>query len=222
MAKNYHLDFNRNKRLGFPEVVYGTNKDNESLLNVTRALLKKNNHVLITRLQPDKHKFLASYYSETEYDSVSGACIIGRKKKEPAAKRVAILSGGTSDEYIVNEIYYTLKYLNIGSTRFQDVGISGIHRVLNIVDKLCSFDVLIVVAGFEGALPTVVGGLVPCPIIAVPASIGYGVASNGKAALNSMLSSCANGLTVVNIDNGYGAALAAYRIIKGRKIRFNK
>lgn len=129
---------------------------------------------------------------------------------------MAILSGGTSDEFIVNEVYYTLQYLGVGATRFQDIGIAGLHRLLKIKEELSSFRVLIVVAGFEGALPTVVGGLSPLPIIAVPASIGYGVAKDGITALHSMLSSCANGIVVVNIDNGYGAALAAFRILNNK------
>jgi NCAIR mutase (PurE)-related protein len=213
MSSNYNLDFERNQRLGFPETVYGANKSAESLLNIARALIEKHGHALITRLQEEKFLELSRHFDQIEYDKASGACLIGKIIDEPVKKSVAILSGGTSDEFIVNEAYYTLRYLGIGATRFQDIGIAGLHRLLSIKDELAFFRVLIVVAGFEGALPTVVGGLSPLPIIAVPASIGYGVAKDGITALNAMLSSCANGIVVVNIDNGYGAALAAYRIL---------
>lgn len=213
MSSNFNLDFDRHQRLGFPETVFGANKSAESLLNIAKALVEEHEHALITRLQEEKFAELAQHFDQIEYDRASGACLIGKIIEEPVKKSVAILSGGTSDEFIVNEAYYTLKYLGIGATRFQDVGIAGLHRLLKIGEELASYRVLIVVAGFEGALPTVVGGLSPLPIIAVPASIGYGVAKDGITALHAMLSSCANGIVVVNIDNGYGAALAAYRIL---------
>lgn len=129
---------------------------------------------------------------------------------------IAILSGGTSDQYLVDEIYYSLLFVGRKASRFHDVGVAGVHRLLENIEELRKYSVLIVVAGFEGALPTVVGGLLPQPIIAVPASVGYGVSKGGKTALKSMLASCANGITVVNIDNGYGAAMAAFRIIHGK------
>jgi pyridinium-3,5-biscarboxylic acid mononucleotide synthase len=213
MSSNFNLDFDRHQRLGFPETVFGANKSAESLLNIARALVERHEHALITRMQEEKFLEISRHFDQIQYDKASGACLIGKIIDEPAEKSVAILSGGTSDEFIVNEAYYTLRYLGIGATRFQDIGIAGLHRLLNIKDELAGYRVLIVVAGFEGALPTVVGGLSPLPIIAVPASIGYGVAKDGFTALNAMLSSCANGIVVVNIDNGYGAALAAYRII---------
>lgn len=214
MSSNFNLDFDRNQRVGFPETVFGANKSVESLINIANALMEKQQHAFITRMQEEKFVELSRHFAQIQYDKASGACLIGKVMDEPQVKSVAILSGGTSDEFIVNEAYYTLRYLGIGARRFQDIGIAGLHRLLSIKEELASFSVLIVVAGFEGALPTVVGGLSPLPIIAVPASIGYGVAKDGFTALNSMLSSCANGIVVVNIDNGYGAALAAYRIIK--------
>ena len=129
---------------------------------------------------------------------------------------MAILTAGTSDQYLVNEVYYTLLFFGREAKRFQDIGVAGVHRLMENADELKSFKVIIVIAGFEGALPTVVGGLFPQPIIAVPASVGYGISKGGRVALNSMLSSCANGVTVVNIDNGYGAAMAAIRIINNK------
>jgi pyridinium-3,5-biscarboxylic acid mononucleotide synthase len=216
MSSNFNLDFDRHQRLGFPETVFGANKSAESLLNIAQALVEKHEHALITRMQEEKFLEISHHFDQIQYDKASGACLIGKIIDEPVKKSVAILSGGTSDEFIVNEAYYTLRYLGIGATRFQDIGIAGLHRLLSIKDELAGYRVLIVVAGFEGALPSVVGGLSPLPIIAVPASIGYGVAKDGFTALNAMLASCANGIVVVNIDNGYGAALAAYRILNNR------
>jgi NCAIR mutase (PurE)-related protein len=217
MSNNFVIDFERNQRLGFPETVFGANKSAESLINITEALVQRQQHAYITRLQEEKFLELSSHFNPILYDKASGACLVGKVPDEPEEKSVAILSGGTSDEFIVNEVYYTLRYLGIGSSRFQDIGIAGLHRLLKIKEELQTYKVLIVIAGFEGALPTVVGGLSPLPIIAVPASIGYGVAKDGFTALNSMLSSCANGIVVVNIDNGYGAALAAFRILNNKK-----
>jgi len=127
---------------------------------------------------------------------------------------VGIIAAGTSDLFVVNESFYTLAYLGVSSERIMDVGVAGLHRLTSRLDALRRFRVLIVVAGFEGALPTVVGGLLPQPIIGVPTSVGYGVGTNGTAALHTMLMSCANGIVVVNIDNGYGAAMAAYRMLR--------
>lgn len=213
---NYNIDHGRAKRIGFPEVVYGESKDITTLKNITNALFKKFGKVLITKLQEEKFQELDKDYDVTLYDRISGTCIIGKmihgRKKKP---EVVILSGGSSDEFIVNEAYYTLLFLGINAKKIIDVGVSGIHRLMDREEEIRPAKVIIVCAGFEGALPTVVGGLFPQPIIGVPISVGYGVAKGGLSALNSMLSSCANGLTVTNIDNGYGAAIAAYRILKG-------
>lgn len=214
---NFNLDLDRNDRLGFPETVYGFNKDPESLLKIAQTMMDANGRVLITKTQPKKVELLRMKYPELFYDPVSLICRIGDNMDKKNKGSVAILSGGTSDEPVVNEAFYSLEYMGLEAARFQDVGVSGLHRLLDIKKKLEQFSVLIIVAGFEGALPTVVGGLMPQPIIAVPVSVGYGVAHGGVTALHSMLSSCANGVSVVNIDNGYGAAMAAFRIIAGRK-----
>ena len=213
---NYNIDFGRVKRIGFPEVVYGESKDASTLKNITNAIFKQYGKVLITKLQEEKYQEIKNDYSNIFYDEVSETCIIGKhvqsRKKNP---EVAILSGGTSDEFVVNEAYYTLSFLGIKSEKIIDVGVAGVHRLLDKDQDIRKAKVLIVCAGFEGALPTVVGGLFPQPIIGVPISVGYGVAEGGFTALNSMLASCANGLTVTNIDNGYGAAIAAYRMLRG-------
>ena len=221
MANNFYLDLDRFDRLGFPETVYGQNKDSESLIKIVKKLLENHGNAFVTRLQQDKVVDLQKEFKDIDYDPKSGACIFGKTLKQDTELKVAVVSAGTSDEFVVNEAFYTLKFLGITAKRFQDVGVAGLHRILSVKSELEDYDVLIVVAGFEGALPTVVGGLLPQPIIAVPASIGYGVAAGGKSALESMLSSCANGILVVNIDNGYGAALAAYRMISSLTKRIN-
>ncbi|RPI59580.1 MAG: nickel pincer cofactor biosynthesis protein LarB, partial [Ignavibacteriales bacterium] len=164
-------------------------------------------------VQKKKAKILIAEFPGSFYDEISKILLVGKFPSDYSENEVAIISGGTSDQYLVNEIYFTLKFFSKEAERFQDIGVAGVHRLLNKLERLKQFKVIIVVAGFEGALPTVAGGLLPQPIIAVPASVGYGISSGGKVALNSMLSSCANGITVVNIDNGYGAAMAALRIL---------
>ncbi|GJM30144.1 MAG: 1-(5-phosphoribosyl)-5-amino-4-imidazole-carboxyl ate carboxylase [Cyclobacteriaceae bacterium] len=210
---NYNIDVQRTERLGFPEVVFGQNKDVATLHSIISAHLENGESILITRLQAKKHKFLYKDFPGIFYDPVSSVCIVGEHRKSNLVGTVGIISAGTSDEYVVNEAYYCLQYLGVGTAKIQDVGVAGIHRLFDRLDDIKAFDVLIVVAGFEGALPTAIGGLVPQPIIAVPTSVGTGVAHDGTVALHSMLSSCANGISVVNIDNGYGAAMAAFRIL---------
>lgn len=210
---NHNIDVQRRERLGFPEVVFGQNKDIGTLNSIIRAHLENKESVLITRLQAEKHVSLSKDFPGVFYDPVSSICIVGEHLKSNLIGTVGIVSAGTSDEYVVNEAYYCLQYLGIETDKIQDVGVAGIHRLMERLEDIKSFDILIVVAGFEGALPTAIGGLAPQPIIAVPTSVGTGVARDGTVALHSMLSSCANGISVVNIDNGYGAAMAAFRIL---------
>ncbi|MEQ9286142.1 MAG: nickel pincer cofactor biosynthesis protein LarB [Cyclobacteriaceae bacterium] len=212
--KTYEIDFDRKKRLGFPEVVFGESKATGQLTAILRQYSERKEPALATKVQEDKARQLLEVFPGAFYDEMSG--VFGLNIDESAGKsgEVAIVSGGTSDAYVVNEAYYTLLHLGIKAERVQDVGVSGLHRLLNKIGLLQQYRVVIAVAGFEAALPTVLGGLIPQPIIAVPTSVGYGVASGGQAALNGLLASCANGLCVVNIDNGYGAAIAAFRMIK--------
>ncbi len=213
---NYNIDHSREKRIGFPEVVYGESKDVLTLLNIISEVVKKSKKVLITKLQPEKYIEIKKTFPLSFYDKVSGVCIVGKLKKNKKMKpEVVILSGGTSDEFVVNEVYYTLSFLGLQVHKYLDVGVAGIHRLMSKREEIKKAKVIVVCAGFEGALPTVVGGLFSQPVIGVPISVGYGVAEGGFTALNSMLSSCANGVTVTNIDNGYGAAIAAYRMLKG-------
>lgn len=210
---NFNIDHDREDRIGFPEVIYGARKSVEDLLKILESYIAKEKNAFITKLQDDKALVLMEEYSQAFYDKPSGVFILSPLKEIEGPSDVAIVSAGTSDVHVVNEVFYTLSFMGIKSSRVADVGVAGVHRLLNKVEELKAYKVLIVIAGFEGALPTVVGGLLHQPIIAVPADVGYGVASGGHVALNSMLSSCANGITVVNINNGYGAAMAALRIL---------
>ncbi len=213
MADNFDIDFERKSRLGFPEIIFGTTKSAEVLLEILQSYQQQGTNALITKLQPEKAKKLQQKFPQALYDEESGSFLLELDEENLTPGQVAIISAGSSDLFVVNEIYYTLAYLGLKAQRINDVGVSGVHRLMSRVEDLKKYKVLIVVAGFEGALPTVVGGLLPQPIIAVPSSVGYGVASGGNVALNTMLSSCANGISVMNIDNGYGAAMAAFRIL---------
>ncbi|MBK1878806.1 nickel pincer cofactor biosynthesis protein LarB [Pelagicoccus mobilis] len=214
MSNEFELDFNRSDRLGFPEVIYGASKPLPVLRDILQSYQEKGLNALATKVQAEKGQVLTQEFAGSHYDETSGAFLLKKiESDESESNGVAILSAGTSDLYVVNEAYYTLQFLGCHAARYNDIGIAGIHRLLGKVEELKKYKVLIVVAGFEGALPTAVGGLLPQPIIAVPASVGYGVSEGGQVALNTMLASCANGISVVNIDNGYGAAMAAYRIL---------
>jgi len=213
MENQFNIDHDREGRLGFPEIIFGATKSSKVLKRILHSYQENNQNALVTKLQSKKANKLLNIFTEGFYDPESGIFMLHFEEVKQKDGPIAIISAGTSDEFVVNEIYYTLAYLGLNAERIHDVGVSGVHRLMTRVDDLKKFKVLIVVAGFEGALPTAVGGLLPQPIIAVPASIGYGVAEGGKVALNTMLSSCANGITVVNIDNGYGAAMAAFRIL---------
>ena len=210
---NHNIDHDRENRIGFPEVIYGASKSVEDLLKILESFIAKEKNALVTKLQHDKALVLTKKYSGAFYDKPSGVFTLQPLKEIDGQSEVAILSAGTSDIHVVNEAFYTLGFMGIKADRVADVGVAGVHRLLDKVEELRPYKILIVIAGFEGALPTVVGGLLQQPIIAVPADVGYGVAAGGHVALNSMLSSCANGITVVNINNGYGAAMSALRIL---------
>ena len=215
---NFNIDYDREGRLGFPEIVFGASKSIEDLILIINDYISRDKNILITKLQKKKAKKLLKYYPNSFYDMLSKIFILKETSTVSKNAKVVIISGGTSDIHIVNEVFYTLSFLGVKANKINDIGVAGINRLMNRIDDLRKYDVLIVIAGFEGALPTVVGGLLPQPIIAVPSDVGYGVSKNGHTALNSMLSSCANGITVVNINNGYGAAMAAVRILN----QFNK
>jgi NCAIR mutase (PurE)-related protein len=217
MDKPFNIDENRRQRLGFDEVIYGASKSLSLLSELLKEYTKRNENVLVTKLQRKKANALLKKNKTAFYDVESGIFTLTPVTILNKTKKVGIISAGSSDIAVANETYYTLAYMGVGSEIIHDVGVAGLHRLLNKLEDLRAFEVLIVIAGFEGALPTVVAGLLPQPIIAVPTSVGYGTAKKGETALRAMLTSCANGISVVNIDNGYGAAMSAFRILNQNK-----
>ena len=206
------LDPGRLARQGFPEIVYCQSKTPRQIVDNMKALAEANGRSFGTRLQPEKAELVLAEIADAKYDPLSRTISIGTMP--PANTRiVAVVSAGTSDLSVAEEACATLSFLGHGCRRYNDIGVAGIHRLHQRIDEIRKADVVIVVAGMEGALPSVVGGLVAAPVIAVPTSVGYGAAFEGLAALLGMLNSCASGLTVVNIDNGFGAAVAAHRIL---------
>ncbi|MCG1035210.1 nickel pincer cofactor biosynthesis protein LarB [Polaribacter sargassicola] len=215
MDKAFIIDEDRKRRLGFEEVIFGASKSVALLSDLLKDYVKKDKNVLITKLQNNKATELLKTYKAAFYDDESEIFMLSKVEisdENPA--KIGIISAGSSDIGVANEAFYTLEYMGVKSRIIHDIGVAGLQRLLNRLELLKTFDILIVVAGFEGALPTVVGGLLPQPIIGVPTSVGYGSAKNGETALHAMLTSCANGITVVNIDNGYGAAMSAFRMLK--------
>ena len=214
MNSDIRFDFYRRDRIGLIEAIWGADKTLDQLKRVSKEVLGKNEIVFITRIDKEKAIPLLKIYKEARFYEESKCLIIGENiNKLTTNKKVAIISGGTSDLAVTLEAKLSLEIYGVSCQSFLDVGVAGLHRLLNEIEEINKYDVIIVCAGMEGALATVVGGLLSQPIIAVPVSIGYGVSKNGETALNSMLSSCAPGITVMNIDNGYGAAMAALRII---------
>lgn len=206
------VDLDRAARTGDPEVVYGAGKTPEQVASILSTLHERHpdRAVLATRLSDEAMAAAADVGAEVH--GVARAATLG---PIPSARgRVGILSAGTSDSSVAAEAALTVAVHGAEAVEIRDVGVAGLHRLLAVRERLDEMDVLIVVAGMEGALPSVVGGLVGTPVIAVPTSVGYGAAFGGLAALLGMLNSCAPGVTVVNIDNGYGAGVAAARICR--------
>ena len=215
MILDFRFDFNRKNRLGLIEAIWGEHKSVEQLKKVAYEVLKKGDFVFITRINESKAKCLQDIYPEAKFIRDANCLVIGENaNKVESEKTVAIVSGGTSDLKVSLEAKIALEVYGITCETFMDVGVAGVHRLLNQLDRINEHNLIIVCAGMEGALATVIGGLLPHPIIGVPVSVGYGVSKDGSVALNSMLASCSPGITVMNVDNGYGAAMAALRIIK--------
>ncbi len=215
MNIDIRFDFQRRERLGLFEAIWGEDKNIDQLNRLCKKVLEKNEIVFITRIQKDKAEYLLNSYQDAKFYEEANCLIIGDNvEKNFLEKKVAIISGGSSDLKVTLEAKLALETNGVNCQSFIDVGVAGIHRLFSQIEEIKKFDVLIVCAGMEGALATVIGGLLPQPIIAVPVSVGYGVSKNGETALKSMLASCSPGITVMNIDNGYGAAMAALRILK--------
>ena len=218
MIQDIRFDFDRKNRLGIIEAIWGEHKTIEQLKNVSQQVLEQDQVVFITRIDEIKAKSLQDIYKNASFFKEAKCIVIGENEdKFQSHKTVAIVSGGSSDLGVSLEAKIALEIHGIDCETFIDVGVAGIHRLLSQLDEINKHDILIVCAGMEGALATVIAGLLPQPIIGVPVSVGYGVSKNGQVALNSMLSSCSPGVMVMNIDNGYGAAMAAIRIIKSNK-----
>ncbi len=215
MILDIRFDFQRRKRIGLIEAIWGEDKTIDQLKRVSQEVLEKKEVVFITRIDKEKGMHLSDFFKDAKFNEEARCLIIGENlNKLITNKKVAIISGGTSDLAVTLEAKLALEIYGISCKSFVDVGVAGLHRLFSQLEEINKYDVFIVCAGMEGALATVVGGLLPQPIIAVPVSVGYGVSKNGETALNSMLSSCSPGITVMNIDNGYGAAMAAIRIIR--------
>ena len=206
------VDFHRGIRQGVPEVIYGAGKTKEHILGIAQAMVKNGQQtVLITRLTPEAADFVRAELP-LKYDELSKTGVLGELPKPTGKGRVVVATGGTSDIPVAEETAVTAEVLGNEVVRLYDVGVSGIHRLLSHMDIIMSARVIVAVAGMEGALPSVIGGLADCPVIAVPTSVGYGASLGGIAALLSMLNSCASGVSVVNIDNGFGAGYMASMI----------
>ncbi|MBR3473691.1 MAG: nickel pincer cofactor biosynthesis protein LarB [Oscillospiraceae bacterium] len=203
------VDLHRGLRQGVPEVIYGQGKTPEQILGIARTMRETGQEtVLVTRMSEAAAE-LVEKELPLRFDPRSRTGIVG-KTPEPTGKgTVVVATGGTSDIPVAEEAAVTAEALGNRVTRLYDVGVSGIHRLLSHVDEIMSARVIVAVAGMEGALPSVIGGLADCPVIAVPTSVGYGASLGGVAALLSMLNSCASGVAVVNIDNGFGAGYLA-------------
>ena len=215
MNLDIRFDFQRRERLGLIEAIWGQDKSIDQLKRLSESVLSENEVVFITRINSEKANHLLDFYDDARFYEEANCLIIGKNlNKINTNKKVAIISGGSSDLSVTLEAQLALEIYGVNCQSFIDVGVAGLHRLMSQLEQIKKYNVLIVCAGMEGALATVVGGLLAQPIIAVPISVGYGVSKDGETALNSMLSSCSPGIAVINIDNGYGAAMAALRIIK--------
>ncbi len=207
------VDHHRELRVGAPEIVYGEGKTSDQIIPILESLSRDGAGAFASRVDQEKADAVCAAMPTARYHKLARALVISPEpSREAGVGTVGVICAGTSDLPVAHEAGLCLEFLGHKTSLIADVGVAGLHRLLDVVPQLASFQVLIVVAGMEGALPTVVAGLVDRPIIALPTSVGYGVSIGGFAALASMLSSCAPGVCVVNIDNGIGAAMVAERI----------
>ena len=203
------VDLHRGLRQGVPEVVYGAGKAPEQILGIARALREAGQEtVLVTRMEKEAAELVGAELP-LRYDPRSRTGVVGELPAPTGKGTVVVATGGTSDVPVAEEAAQTAEFLGSRVVRLYDVGVAGLHRVLSHLDELMGAYVVVAIAGMEGALASVLGGLVDCPVIAVPTSVGYGASFGGVSALLSMLNSCASGVAVVNIDNGFGAGFMA-------------
>ena len=213
--REYVHDAARGERIGMHEVVFCSGKSPAQICQIVRQHQDDPKGLFLTRLDPERHGALTpDIRAELDYDEVSATAVLGQLPDAQTTTAIAVVCAGTSDVPVAREAVRTLAFHGVPAVEINDVGVAGLWRLLERVEELRSYPVIIAIAGMDAALPTVLGGQVGSAIIGVPTSTGYGVAQGGHSALHSMLASCAPGLSVVNIDNGYGAACAALRILR--------
>jgi pyridinium-3,5-biscarboxylic acid mononucleotide synthase len=210
------VDHHRELRLGFPEVIFGQGKTIEQIVKIAERILARSANLLISRTTEEVFRRLSEFAPDAEFHSDARMISVLRDRAERGAGLIAIISAGTSDIPVAEEAAITATAMGNRVARIYDVGVAGIHRLFGARADFESAQVIVVVAGMEGALPSVVGGMVSAPVIAVPTSVGYGASFDGLAALLGMLNSCASNVTVVNIDNGFGAGFVASLINRRR------
>ncbi|MBE9125674.1 MULTISPECIES: nickel pincer cofactor biosynthesis protein LarB [unclassified Coleofasciculus] len=209
------IDHHRTLRTGFPEVIWGLGKTPDQIIQIMEVMRQRNRVVMATRIEPDIFAQLKAKVPDVRYYPTARICAIAPEIIEPQhTGTISLICAGTSDLPVAEEAAVTAQLFGFQVQRLWDVGVAGIHRLLSHRQIIAEADVLVVVAGMEGALPSVVAGMADCPVIAVPTSIGYGASFNGLAPLLTMLNSCAVGVGVVNIDNGFGAAILAGQILR--------
>ena len=203
------IDHHRNLRCGFPEVVYCEGKSPDQVVQILASLVEHNTNVLATRASVIQFESVSARFPAAQYHQAARTITIRQRDAQPSKSVIPVLSAGTCDGCVAEEARITAEIMDQRVQTYYDVGVAGLHRLLVHAEALQSANVCVVVAGMEGALPSVVGGLVSCPVIAVPTSVGYGASFGGVSALLTMLNSCASGVTVVNIDNGFSAGYTA-------------
>ncbi len=208
------IDHHRELRTGVPEIVFGAGKTPEQIAAAMRELARRAGGAIATRVDPARADALRRLIPEVAIHDLARIAVLGAPSLRPAAASIAVVCAGTSDLPVAEEAALIAEFLGAPVVRVSDVGVAGVHRLLARLDTIRSASVVIAVAGMEAALPSVLGGLINCPLIGLPTSVGYGVSVDGLVALAAMLASCAVGITVVNIDNGVGAAVAAVRMAR--------
>ena len=215
----FDLDLLRAERIGLDEALFCAGKTTTQITRIVETMIEAGRPMLLTRLDQARHAALSDVMrARLDYDALSRTALLGPSRPVGETARVAVVCAGTSDLPVSREAARTLEYYGERVSEFNDVGVAGLHRLINRIEDIRGHDIVIAVAGMDAALISVLGGLVRAPIIAVPTSVGYGAADGGKTALAASLVSCAAGVVVVNIDNGFGAACAALRILNpGRR-----
>jgi NCAIR mutase (PurE)-related protein len=208
------IDNHREMRTGYPEIIYCAGKSVEQVREIFRIMAERENNVIGTRADNEMYEAVKGNFPEAVYYSIARIISLQKKKPEPPESRIAVITAGTSDMPVAEEAAITAELLGNNVLRIYDAGVAGIHRLVDKLPEIRTCRVIIVIAGMEGALASVVGGLVDKPVIAVPTSVGYGANFGGISALLAMLTSCSTGVTVVNIDNGFGAGFSASMINK--------